>query len=149
MPAVAPPRRDRRDNRIDLPALETGDVHGIDAFRRARADFLPAFLDLRVRVEAIMADRDDVVIRWRASGSHGGDGWGVKATRQPVSFRGMTWHRYRAGRLVEGWDCRNHMVPVEQPRRADPGRREAGQNPIGSWPGELKITREPMWGRSA
>ena len=83
--------------------METGDVRGIDAFKRVHAEFLTAFPDLRVWVETIVADADDVVIRWRASGSHSGDGFGVKATHQPVSFRGITWHYYRDGKLAHVW----------------------------------------------
>jgi steroid delta-isomerase-like uncharacterized protein len=84
--------------------LESGDVTGIDEFKRIHADILTAFPDMRVDVEAIVAEGDDVVIRWRATGRHGGDGLGVKATQESVSFRGITWHRYRNGKLIEGWD---------------------------------------------
>ena len=80
-------------------------------------------------VETIVADADDVVIRWRASGSHSGDGFGVKATHQPVSFRGITWHYYRDGKLVEGWDCWSQMALVEGLRSADRKRQEAGEKP--------------------
>jgi steroid delta-isomerase-like uncharacterized protein len=87
--------------------LETGDVHGVEAFKRVHAEFLTAFPDLRLHVEAVVADGDDVVVRWRATGRHAGEAFGVSATQQTVSFRGMTWMRYRDGKLVEGWDSWN------------------------------------------
>ena len=96
--------------------LESGDVVGIDAFKLVHADFLRALPDLRVWVEAIVADGEDVVIRWRASGTHTGDGLGAKATLQPVSFSGITWHRYRGDKLMEGWNYWNHLALVEQLR---------------------------------
>jgi steroid delta-isomerase-like uncharacterized protein len=99
--------------------LESGDVIGIDEFKRIHAAFLSAFPDLKVEVEAIVADADDVVIRWRATGRHAGDGFGVKATQERVSFRGITWHRYKNGKLTEGWDSWNHLALVEQLRTAD------------------------------
>jgi predicted ester cyclase len=43
--------------------LETGDVHGIDAFKRFHGEFLGAFPDICVRVEAVVADGDEVVSR--------------------------------------------------------------------------------------
>ena len=102
--------------------LEVGDVQGAEAFKAIHADFLAAFPDLRVDVEATMADGDDVVVRWRASGRHSGDGLGVKATHHPVSFRGLTWLRFRDGKLVEGWDCWNQTGMVQQLRDADQRR---------------------------
>jgi steroid delta-isomerase-like uncharacterized protein len=109
--------------------LETGDVHGAEAFKRVHAEFLAAMPDLRVEVEAIVADGDNVVVRWRANGRHSGDGLGVKATHHPVSFRGMTWMRYRDGKLVEGWDCWNQVGMVQQLRDADQRRQQAGGTP--------------------
>jgi steroid delta-isomerase-like uncharacterized protein len=101
--------------------LETGDLRGIDEFKRFQADILSAFPDFHLSVEAIVADEDDVVIRWKASGCHSGYGLGVEATQQRVSFSGITWHRYRDGRLVEGWNFWNHLALVQQLR--DAGRR--------------------------
>jgi steroid delta-isomerase-like uncharacterized protein len=106
--------------------MQGGDVHGIDAFKRIHAVFLSAFPDLRVSIEAIVAEGDDVVIRWRASGRHSGDGFGVPATQQPVSFHGMTWHRYRHGKLVEGWDAWDQTGMIQHLRDADQRSRTAG-----------------------
>src|SRR4051812_37466978 len=82
-----------------------GDVHGAAAYKRFHALYVESFPDLHVAVEGILAEGDEVVIRWRTTATH--DGLGVKATHEPVSYRGMSWHRYRAGRLVEGWACWN------------------------------------------
>jgi predicted ester cyclase len=41
---------------------------------------------------------------WSASGTHRGEFSGVAPTGKPVRFGGMTWLRFREGRLVEGWD---------------------------------------------
>ena len=98
---------------------EAGDLRGVDEFKRFQADVLSAFPDLCLSIEAIVADGDDVVIRWRASGCHTGDGLGVSATQQPVSFEGMTWHRYRDGKLMEGWNFWNHAGMVQRLRDAE------------------------------
>ena len=100
---------------------EAGDLRGVDEFKRFQADVLSAFPDLFITIEAIVADGDDVVIRWRASGCHSGDGLGVCATQQQVSFEGMTWHRYWDGMLMEGWNFWNHAAMVQRLR--DAGRR--------------------------
>jgi hypothetical protein len=36
-----------------------------------------------------------------------GDGLSVPATGKPVRFRGITWMRFRGGKIAEGWDAWN------------------------------------------
>jgi steroid delta-isomerase-like uncharacterized protein len=79
---------------------EHGDMVGPEAFAQLHAALLTAFPDLRLTVEGTVAEGDDVVIRWSASATHRGEFLGVPA-------RGMTWMRFRDGRLSEGWDCWN------------------------------------------
>jgi steroid delta-isomerase-like uncharacterized protein len=109
--------------------MEGGDAHGIDGFKRAHAAFVAAFPDLRLSIEALMADGDQVAIRWRATGCHAGDGLGACATHEVVSFRGITWQRYRDGKLVEGWDCWDQTALAHHLRDADHRRRSAGADP--------------------
>jgi steroid delta-isomerase-like uncharacterized protein len=87
--------------------LEGMDVRGPEEFLSARDALLGAFPDLRVRVEATVAQGEDVVVRWSAAGTHQGDGLGFPATSRAASFRGMTWMRFSDGRIVEGWDSWN------------------------------------------
>jgi steroid delta-isomerase-like uncharacterized protein len=87
---------------------ESGPLRGKREFKeRAHAVFLSAFPDLRMTVEGTVAEGDQVVVRWAATGTHLGDGLGFPATGQKVAFRGMTWIRFRDGKMVEGADCWN------------------------------------------
>ncbi len=70
--------------------MEGGDTRGPEEFRAARAALLGAFPDLRVEVEATACEGDAVVVRWRVTGTHTGDGLGFRATGSPVAFRGIT-----------------------------------------------------------
>ena len=97
--------------------------HGVNDFLSARAFILRAFPDFHIVVEETAAQGDNVVVRWSANGSHGGDFLGVAATGAPVSFRGITWMRLSAGRLLEGWDVWN------QGRVLDELRAQAGHPP--------------------
>lgn len=87
--------------------IEGADVRGPEEFLAARAALLGGFPDLRVAVEAIVSEGPDVVVRWSAKGTHGGDGLGFPATSRPASFRGITWLRFSNGQVVEGWDSWN------------------------------------------
>ncbi|AMV40464.1 ester cyclase [Planctomyces sp. SH-PL62] len=83
---------------------ESGEISGLDAFQRFREQFLTAFPDLKFVVEDLIGVGDDVVVRWSASGTHAGDALGIEPCHRHVSVRGMTWHRFKDGLLVEAWD---------------------------------------------
>ena len=87
--------------------MEGMEIVGPEQFLAARAALLDAFPDIRVTVEATVAEGDDVVVRWSARATHQGDGLGIPASRKPVSFRGMSWMHFANGRVVEGWDSWN------------------------------------------
>ncbi len=86
---------------------EHGDTLGPEPFAQIHAAFLTAFPDLTLVVEDVLAEGDHAVIRWSFSGTHRGDFLGVAATGRVVMAKGMTWHRFEDGRLVEGWDSWN------------------------------------------
>ena len=87
--------------------MEGGDVRGPRDFLAARAALLGALPDLRVVVDGTIAEGDEVAIRWSAKGTHRGDELGPKASGRGISFRGISWVRFREGRIVEGWDSWN------------------------------------------
>jgi steroid delta-isomerase-like uncharacterized protein len=68
---------------------------------------LAAFPDLHVVIEDAIGEADQVVVRWRMTGTHSGNFAGIHATNLPVDVRGMTWLRFADGRIVEGWDSWN------------------------------------------
>jgi len=82
-------------------------THNVAEFFAARSILLDAFPDLQVSVEGILAEGDQVAVRWSAEGTHRGQLLGISATGQPVTLRGMTWLRLSDGRIVEGWDAWN------------------------------------------
>ncbi|MCA1582431.1 MAG: ester cyclase [Acidobacteria bacterium] len=104
---------ERRNETIDelFAAHSVGHMEGGDGtiadFKSARAGLLEAFPDFSVEVEDTVAERDHVVVRWVATGTHPGRGLGIEATGRPVTFRGMTWLKFQDGKAVEGWDSWN------------------------------------------
>jgi predicted ester cyclase len=87
---------------------EDGPIRGPAEFKERQYDpFISAFPDLRVEVEAIIAQDDVVVVRWSAAGTHSGEGLGFRATHETVSFRGLTWIHGRDGKLLTGWQSSN------------------------------------------
>ena len=90
-----------------LGLLEGLEAKGVVDFLAARAGVLEAFSDFRLDVEELIAQGDSGVARWSAKGMHRGALLDIKATQQPVAFRGITWLRFAVGRIVEGWDAWN------------------------------------------
>jgi steroid delta-isomerase-like uncharacterized protein len=84
---------------------EHGEMVGPDPFLDFHARMLRALPDLRVEVEAVVAEGDSAVVRWRMEGTHTGDFDGEAPTGQAFRRRGVTWIRYRDGKMAEGWEC--------------------------------------------
>ena len=87
---------------------EGGVITGPEQFRdQIFIPFTSAFPDLRIEVVGTVAEGDEVVVRWRARGTHTGDAFGLKGSQRQIEFSGMTWFRIRDGRVVAGWDRYN------------------------------------------
>jgi steroid delta-isomerase-like uncharacterized protein len=108
--------------------LEGGTVEGVEQFLAIRSLLLEAFPDLRITVENVIANGDDVAVRWNVTGTHRGTSLGFAATHRPISFRGMTWLRVQKGRIVEGWDAWNQGALFAELRGAAE-RLEEGSPP--------------------
>ena len=67
--------------------------------------FTSAFADMRLEVIGTVTEGDQAVIRWRFTGTHSGDALGVQACGLRLQLDGITWFRFRDGRIVEGQDA--------------------------------------------
>ena len=87
---------------------DDGPIRGPQEFRaRLHEPLLGAFPDIHVEVEGVLSQGDQVVVRWRSTGTHHGGGLGIPPTNQPVTLRGITWLRIQDGKLMEGWQHSN------------------------------------------
>jgi steroid delta-isomerase-like uncharacterized protein len=98
--------------------MEGAEVVGPAAFHEVRSELLTAFPDLRITIQDTVAEGSNVVVRWRATGSHFGDAFGIPATHAPIAVFGMTWLRIADGRIVEGWDAWNQGALLDSLRAA-------------------------------
>lgn len=73
---------------------------GTVAFFAARLAGIP---DLRVSVEAALAEGDRIAASFVYEGTHGGTYYGVPATGRKLRFTSCDIYRVRDGRLVEHW----------------------------------------------
>ncbi len=79
-------------------------VHGLEGLKRFNAQSVTAFPDVRVTVEDLLAEGDEVAVRWTLRGTHEGElRGGVHATGRRVEVSGITLSRIERGKIVESW----------------------------------------------
>ncbi len=82
--------------------------------------FITAFPDVRVQVDAVIGEGEDAVVRWTVTGTHTGALADISASGRKVRFSGMTWLRFRDGRIIEGWDRWNAHAVMQLLRNGAP-----------------------------
>lgn len=82
---------------------EPEEVHGPAGLKDAVTIFRTAFPDLRYAVEDDLAERDLVMTRFSARGTHLGPFLGAEPTGSVISYTGMDVNRIIDGRIVESW----------------------------------------------
>ncbi len=91
--------------------LGNGDIVDIGIYKQAIAASLAAMPDLHVTIEDQIAEGDQVVTRWSASGTSQVEFAGIKPQGQPLTVTAIHIHRIQAGKLIEHWEAINlHSV---------------------------------------
>jgi steroid delta-isomerase-like uncharacterized protein len=91
-----------------------GDLHGPEGFKQFYAAFKSAFPDIRITVDEVIVDGDRCAARFSCRATHRGDGLGIAATGQPVTFTGMAFTRWRNGQIVDAWNNVDMMGMLKQ-----------------------------------
>jgi steroid delta-isomerase-like uncharacterized protein len=105
------------------------DLHGPEGIRQYAAMTLGAFLDIRVAVEDQVAERDKVVSRWTATGTHTGDLMGIPPTGRRVDISGVTINRFSGGKIVEDWYQSDDLGMMQQLGVVPSGERPGDGGP--------------------
>lgn len=79
---------------------------GPDKFKEIHRFFIGAFPDIRVKVQEIICEGDNVAVTWVANMTHLGDSLGFAPTLQKVSLEGCSILTVRDGQIQDG---RNFM----------------------------------------
>lgn len=91
-----------------------GDTVGHDAFAERLRAFLTAFPNFAIRVDHLVAEGDQVVSRWTATGTHEGAWLGIAATGRRVEYSGMNLFRIACGKIAESWGEADHLGLLRQ-----------------------------------
>jgi steroid delta-isomerase-like uncharacterized protein len=90
------------------------ELRGPASFKSFFYSFRDAFPDIQVTVEDTVAEGDKLAARCSVRGTHAGDGIGLRATNQPVTFTGICILRIVDGKIVEAWNNFDFMTMFQQ-----------------------------------
>ena len=93
-----------------FPSL-TSDAENFKQHIRTRRS---AFPDLKVTIEDMIAERNEVVVHWTTHGTHRGPFLGMSATEKSATVSGTEIHRIEKGKIVELWADWNLLSLMEQ-----------------------------------
>lgn len=94
-----------------------------DDFRGVLEALHRGFPDLDVEVQDVVADRDRVAYRWRSTGTHRGEYYGVPPTQRRIVASGITFGQVSGGKITEEWASWNKLsllhnlgiIPIDMP----------------------------------
>jgi steroid delta-isomerase-like uncharacterized protein len=89
-------------------------VVGPAAFKPFVEAFRKAFPDIHIRVLQTICEGDRVAVRCVVTGTHDGEGFGIKATGSSIEVSGMAMATIRDGQLQEGWNCFDFLSLYQQ-----------------------------------
>jgi len=81
-----------------------------------------ALPDMTVRVNQILAERDLVAVYWTVSGTNTQAGMGFPATGRRIKIDGMTFFRFKAGKICEEWSAWDMLSVMRQAGLFSPPR---------------------------
>ena len=87
---------------------------GPEGFIKFFAMMRSAFPDLKIAVEHMVADEDNVAFAYTITGTHSNDFLGVPATGHQISARGMQITRFENGKQVERWGSSDELGILQQ-----------------------------------
>jgi steroid delta-isomerase-like uncharacterized protein len=87
---------------------------GPELVRKTANMYRTAFPDLKVTIEEMISDGDQVVTRWTAQGTHKGELKGVKPSNKKVTISGIQIDHVAAGKISESWTSWDALGMMEQ-----------------------------------
>lgn len=91
-----------------------GQAPGVVGIKQASGVYRTAFPDAKVIIEDLIAEKDEVVIRWTGRGLHKGEFLGIPPSGRPVEMRGISIFRVVNGKIAEQWSELNLFDIMQQ-----------------------------------
>ena len=89
------------DIEVHVPGAEP--IVGLDGYRAMMDANYAGLVGFHVTLDDQFSTDDRVVCRWRLSGTHGGELFGMPATGKHIEFAGVSLWEFEAGKARRGW----------------------------------------------
>lgn len=89
-------------------------VHGPQAVKQLYNTYREAFPDIRVTVDNIIGEGDEVAVRYRITGTHKGSFQGIPSTNKKFNSWGLEMLRFENGKIVEDYGVMDTWSIMEQ-----------------------------------
>jgi predicted ester cyclase len=94
--------------------LPPGLPQGHTGLRLFYGAFAAGFPDAQLHFDDVLAEGDDLAVRYHIDATHSGEFNGIPATGKRVSFSGMTILHYKDGKVVERWSESDFLGLLQQ-----------------------------------
>ena len=88
-------------------------LRGPEGFKPFFRSIRAAFPDIEIQVEDVVSEGDLLAIRYSATMTHAGPGFG-EPTNRKLAVTGMSFSRMRDGQIVEGWNNWDQLSLLQQ-----------------------------------
>jgi steroid delta-isomerase-like uncharacterized protein len=89
-------------------------INGREAVVGMLAGFRAGFPDLHLEVEDVIGEGDKAAVRWRATGTHTAELFGMPATGKAMNVAGISVVKVAGGQIVEDWVAEDTMGMMKQ-----------------------------------
>lgn len=97
-----------------LPTEDGEPIRGAKEFKPFYHKFREAFPDIHVTIEETVCEDDKITALCHVTGTHSGNGVGVKPTNQPIDFKGIVIIKVKDGKIVESWNQFDFLSMYQQ-----------------------------------
>jgi len=91
-----------------------GQAPGPEGYRQFFTELRTAFPDLKISVEHMVADADNVAFAYTVSGTNQGAFMGFAPTGKRMQVRGMQISKFADGKMIERWGSSDQMGMLQQ-----------------------------------
>jgi steroid delta-isomerase-like uncharacterized protein len=91
-----------------------GQVPGSAGLRNTMTIFRSAFPDLKVTVNDVIAEKDKVMTKFTATGTHKGTFMNIPPTNNKISYEEVVILRLKEGKIVEHWAVADALSLMQQ-----------------------------------
>jgi glutathione S-transferase len=90
------------------------EVVGPQGVKQLADALLPGIPDMRLPIEAVIAEGEMVLVRLRVQGTHGGELMGMPATGKKIDIGVLDLFQFRDGKLIEHWALLDNLGMLKQ-----------------------------------